>query len=237
MAVAGIALGRIPGLQEAIQKARAKQHRQREVAWKGLGFNLLGVHLRTMTVSDYVILDHYGSPFINRQVPEMADLAFFCWALSRERVAWDSRRFQFGRSFEAFCYARKIARKFRRDIPENHAGKVCFQEAVTQAFQYVEDMFLDAPPGCDGSPSGLCYLASWFDAIQSEHKIDEPAILAMPLPQLFQRLKAIRLRKGDKVPSFDRFEDEVKAWVQKGIAGNKFTYEDLAAGRVKFGEN
>jgi hypothetical protein len=237
--VNGIALSRVPGLREAIAKAKAKQSRMRENAWKKIPQDFFGLKLRIMTVQDYLVLDHYESPFLYRLVPEMCDLAFFCWSLSPACAKWNDSRWQLGRGLSAYLYSRKVVKLFAQDKPEWKAGDVCFQAAVVKSFEYIDDMFLDAPASIkDGHESGVCYIASWFDMIQSNSRMSDAEVLSMPLPQLFQRIKAIQQRVNEKAsPSFNRIEDEVKAWVQKGISEKRFTYDDLAKGKVTFGEN
>lgn len=234
----GLVLNRIPGLTAALAKARLHQSRMRENAWKNLPREILGVSVRMMTVRDYVILDHFGSPFLYRLAPQMCDLTFLCWCLSPECGRWNEQRSQFGRTVAAFLFSRRVKKRFQADLPVNHAGKICFQAAVKAAFEYIEEMFLDAPPSVrNGTESGLCYLASWFDLIQGEHHLEDEQIWTMPLAQLFQRVAAIRQRKGEKVPMFSRAEDRIKAFIQNGITTRKFTMEDLAAGRVDFSHN
>ncbi|MDE2099886.1 MAG: hypothetical protein KGL39_21715 [Patescibacteria group bacterium] len=225
----GIALGRIPGIQEAIAKARKEQALLREAAWKNLPTNICGFTVRMMTVSDYAVLDHYESPFLYRQAPNFAELALFLWALSPQCKAWNERRIQYGRSLSAFLYSRRVRISINTDEK--------FVQAVKACFKHVENMFFDSPPSSGRQGHGGCYLAQWFDFLQSEYRISDEEIWAMPLPQMFQRIRAIQLRKGVKLPEFNKVEDEVKQWVSSGISSGRFTYDDLAHGRVRFGEN
>jgi hypothetical protein len=228
----GMSLNRIPGYAEAVAKARSKQNAQRDNAWKNIPCMVWGLPVRIMTVQDYIILEHYGSPFVFRNLPTDADVAFFLWALSPECLKWNSRKyFPFLRSLAAWRFSRKIVKRLKQK-PEQ------FEEVVKSIFDYVENIFIDAPPSVQKSnSSGVSYLASWFDMMQSEYSFDMREIWNMPLPQLFQRILSIYHRKGIKVPVFNSIEDKVKQWVQDGISNRKFTMEDLAEGKVKFGEN
>jgi len=226
----GIVLNRVPGWQAAIKKARAKQSRIRENAWKCIPWDFNGTKVRVMTVGDYLVLEHFNCPFLYRQEPELCDLAFLFWALSYDCLKWNQRRIQFGRSFFAWKYSRWVTKKFGKDV--------VFQEACAKVFEYIDEIFLDAPASIkNGRESGLCYLAAWFDIIQSQYHMSESEVIAMPLPQLFQRIRAIQERTGVESPQFDKIEDKLKAWVQDGISKRRFTYDDLAGGRVVFGES
>lgn len=224
----GISFQQIHGLREAIDKATAEQESKRERAWKNLTYDFFGFRVRTMTVLDYTLLDHFRSPFLYRTIPQLCDLDFFLWRLSPECQKWDARKLDWFSRISAFFFSRKIKRIFNQER---------FEQVIKLAFDYVDDMFLDAPPS--GSKHGIsqCYLASWFDLLQSEHHMTDEQIWLMPLPQLFQRIRAIQIRKGINVPKPNRMEEEVTHWIASGIASGRFTYDDLRSGRVKFGEN
>jgi hypothetical protein len=233
----GIAINRIPGFKEAIAEARAKQARARENAWKNISTDICGFKILPMTVLDFVILEQFGSPFINRKPPQLCDVCFLLWALSRKCRNWNLERgwrkfhLPFSRSTESFLYSARIRRFFSK-----HPDK--FESAVKAIFEYVDTMFMDAPPTVQANNStGISYLTGWFDLMQGEHHMNEDKIWLMPLPQLFQRVLAIYRRKGIKVPVFNHIEDKLKSWVQMGIATKRFTFDDLATGKVKFGAN
>jgi hypothetical protein len=230
----GIALNKIPGYREAISRARVTQAREREKAWKNLPVNIHGFTMRLMTVRDFVILDHFGSPFINRADATLADVAFFLWALSPQCNKWNEeigwRKVPLLRSLESFLFTRRVVKSIR--------DEETLKRVITECFSYVKQIFIDAPPSNKGNGSSdITYLSSWFDFAQSEHKLTTDEVWKMPLSQLFQRIKTILIRLGAKVPHFNPIEDELKQWIQTGIAMRKFTMDDLAAGRVKFGEN
>ena len=235
--VKGMALNRIPGYLEAIAKAKAKQNRARENAWKNLPVEIFGFKVRIMTVQDYVILDHFGSPFINRQEPQLCDIAWLFWVLSPNCSIWNNGHgwrkpwLSFFRTLETFLYTRRVERKLRR-----HPDK--FESVVKEIFDYVENVFMDSPPAVQKqNSSGISYLTHWFDLLQGENHLTMDEIWRMSLPQLFQRTLSIYQRKGIKVPVFNVVEDKVKQWVQQGIAQRRFTFDDLAEGKVKFDQN
>jgi hypothetical protein len=94
-------------------------------------------------------------------------------------------------------------------------------------------MFLDSPPSvANGSESCLSYLTGWFDSLQSEYRFTKDEVWTTGLPELFQRLNAIRQRRNPGVPAFNRKTDSVKAFVIRGLRNKEFTLDDLKAGKV-----
>ena len=224
--MSGVALNQVPGWREALERARRKTEIAREAAWKNLPRKILSFDVRIITVRDYVVLDHFGSPFVFRKEPQVCDVAWFLWSMSPTCQRWNERKSQTFRSFSAWAYTRRVTRSIR--------SQERFDEAATAIFRFVEDMFLDAPPAARaGGNSGVFYLASWFDAIQNEQGLSDEAVWSMPLPQMFQRLKAIEARNGDRKPSFNREEDALKGFISRGIADGEFTYDDLRSGKAK----
>jgi hypothetical protein len=105
--------------------------------------------------------------------------------------------------------------------------------AFTAGFEYMDRIFLDRPAGVakEGTGSGLLYLASWFDAMQSEYHMSDEAVWKMPLPVLFARLKAIAHRTNPGEPDFNARQDAVNAQILKA------NFSDLVEGRFKFQDN
>ena len=237
---AGILLSEIPGFGEVLAEAERNQFRTRENSLLGLTYNLCGFKVRTLSVKDYVLLDRIGSPFIRRLEPTMGDLALFLWLMSPQFALWAEDRgwrkhFSTLRPIAAWIYGRRIMRKFGRNCPESS------EPLVVACFGYVDEMFFDSPPSVNGGgESCLSYLTGWFDALQSEYKFSNEQVWDMGLPELFQRLNAIRQRHNPSAPSFNRQTDELKMWVVSSLRKKDFTMEDLRAGKVvipKFKQN
>ena len=234
-----IALNKIPGIAEALAEMRLRQVRAREDAWLGMPKRIAGFRVRTMTARDYVILEKMSmhrfkkpNPFLNRLMPTITDLTLFLWALSPQHekwmdgVGWRRKWLPVLQHLEAFYFARRA----RKKIPPAK-----FADAIKKSFAYINEIFSNQPPSSgQRGESGLCYLDGWFDQLQNEHHLTTAEIWRMPLPVLFGRLAAIQTRKRNDVPAFNRFMDAVKAWVQNGLCKNKFTYEDLKSGRIRF---
>lgn len=239
--MASFALNDIPGYREALATARRQMSETRENAWLALPETIGGFTVRLMTVADYALLDRQRSPFLYRLAPTLDDLKIFLWVLSPSYGRWlfggDWRRqFPTVEAAVAFLYGQRIQRRLGRNLPESA------EAAAVACFKYVDKLFLDAPPQAkNNGPSSGCFLAGWFDALQTEHKLTSEEIWRMPLPQMFQRLKAITQRHRQDVPDFNRFEDQLNGFVLRGLVRKEFTQEDLLAGKVKlpdaFGNN
>lgn len=219
----------MPGVREALETARSRQFVTRENSLLNLTYDLCGFKVRTMTVSDYVLLERSQSPFILRREPDMEALAKFLWILSPRFYQWNGERwFSFLHSVAAFFHGRKVARKFGKNIPESS------ELVVVAAFDYIDTMFFDSPASlAKGQESCLSYLTGWFDAMQSEYHFTSEQVWQMGLPELFQRLKAMQRRYNPSMPSFNKLQDSVTLFVIRGLRSKEFTLEDLKAGRVK----
>lgn len=227
-------LNAMPGMTEAIAQARTMQNRQRESAMLNLNHDLCGITVRTMTIQDYVSLDRFECPFFYRVEPSVDDLCFFLWVLSPQYAAWSNlvgwrKYFSWLQGIQCRLFGWKVRRKFCRKIPEDS------ERIVLKCFEYIETMFTDAPPALKaGGESCLAYLTGWFDQIQREYSMPTAEVWQMSLPELFQRLAAIRQREHPEIPVFNRLEDKVKIFVLRGLRAGAFTLEDLAANRVEF---
>ena len=232
--VPGVLLGDIPGFSEILAAAESQQYRTRENSLLNLTYDLRGTKVRTMTIRDYVLLDRIASPFLRRIEPSMSDLAMFLWILSPQFPRWVDgigwRGWLFGlQPAAAFLHGRKVYRMFGSDIPKTS------EPVVVEAFKYIDEMFFDSPPALNGSSeSCISYLTSWFDTIQKEYHMPTEEVWKMGMPELFQRLNAIRQRNNPTMPTFNKKTDELKAWILLGLRKNEFTIDDLISGKVKF---
>jgi hypothetical protein len=225
----GILFSDVPGLMAALNQAREEQFLTRENSLLGLTYDLCGMTLRTMTVRDYVLLERFKSPFTNRLCPTDKDLALFLWVLSPQFQKWCDRKF-FGwlQPVAAFLHGWKVKRRYCRNMPESS------EPIAVKCFEYIDTMFFDAPPAMrGGGVSCLSYLTGWFDALQSEYTMSNDDVWNMGLPELFQRLNAIRQRKNPEVPSFNKGTDNVQLWLITGLREKQFTEAELRAGKVK----
>lgn len=228
-----ISLGLIPGLNESLAIARHKQFITRENSLLNLPYDICGIKVRTMTILDYILLERSHSPFISRQEPTLEEIAFFLWALSPEFISYTGRTgwrgwLYFLEPVEAFFHGRKVKRMFGLNMPASS------EPAVVKSFEYIDTMFYDSPPAlASGQESCLGYLTGWFDAMQSEYHFSSEQVWSMGLPELFQRLNAIRQRNNPNVPQFNKDTDDVKLFILRGLRSKEFTIDDLSSGKVR----
>jgi hypothetical protein len=216
----------IPGVKEAVAKARNEQFRTRQDGWLELLHDICGIKIRTMTVCDYVLLERERSPFINRCEPTEKDLALFLWILSPQFKPGKSKR------IAAFLHGRKVHRLFCKDIPRTS------EPAVIACFKYIDKMFADAPPTIKGgAESSLTYLTGWFDTLQSEYHCSEADVWAIGVPKMFQKLNAIMHRKNPNLPNFNQRTDRIKQEILNGLLEKRFTLDDLKNGKATFDLN
>lgn len=157
---------------------RAKEESHREEAFLNITLTVCGEELRMMTPQDFLILNGIESPFVCAVEPEPADVIIFLWQL---HSANDGSHSWFN--------LRRRKKMIRRVAMLN------FEQAVADCRRYIEKAFQDAPRGRERSgdaiskPIGTCFLVPLIMRIAKETGWAKDAILATPLPQLFQFVK------------------------------------------------
>lgn len=250
-----ITLREIKGLAELLESTREIETATREEAWIGITRQIAGCSVRVMTLRDYTALLQFNSPLVGRALPNPAQLSFFLWVLSPEIEAWHERKGWRGLRLCAPIeqwQSRRHGARVRRalQLPEMENQEAAwhtksklpftmpddspFTVAVKSAFAYMDEVFQDKPAGLkkETGRSGLCYLTSWFDMMQSEYHLPTEEIWQMRIPVLFARLKAIQMRQNRKTPEFNVDRDKIFQNIIQGLRTKKFTEEDLREGRV-----
>lgn len=248
-----LAFSEIRGLAEILAQAKQSETVNREDAWLASTYVVAGQRVRTMTIDDFTALLQFQSPLIARKLPNPDELIFFLWIMSplnlkyRESrwlapfAGWRAKRFsnQVARTLQLdLVYRRKQAVEARGEtytLPEGSK----LAKAISEAFKYVDLVFMDRPPGLkrNGVDAGLCYLTSWFDAMQSEYHLPTAEVWKMPLPVLFARLKAIQFRSERNVPTFNVERDKIMQAIMAGLNAKLYTEDDLKEGRVDLQNN
>jgi hypothetical protein len=258
----GFYLNKIPGYREALTRARTEEFRTREDNWLPLAGTIGGCKVRVLTVRDYVALMRVGSPLLCRQEPTFEDIGKFLWFLSPEIERWHNHHawrkpWLVGCRWSLFSierwqirwHSKTLRRRLRIAEIENAArahylktGQAYeipedspFAKAIVECFAYIDRMFFDRPAGIarDGVGSGLLYLTSWFDAIQSEYHKPDLEVWRMPIPQLFARLKAIAQRRHPSEPDFNARQDALISKIQHALNHGEVTQEQLLRGEFK----
>lgn len=256
-----IALKEIAGLTELLQSTREVETATREDAWLGITHVIAGQRIRVMTIQDYTALLQFESPLLNRRLPTPSELSFFLWVLSPEIEKWHEGRGWRSSAFLKWIEQRKSRQHGQRvrealqladlekqeaawhakapGIPFTLEDDLPFTIAVKDAFKYIDQMFMDRPAALkkEGAKSGLCYLTSWFDMLQSEYHLPTKEIWRMKLPVLFARIKAIQNRYSKGVPDFNVDRDKVLQNIMQGLRMKLYTEEDLRSGRVDLVKN
>ena len=260
-------LNAVPGYREALTRAKASEFRSREDSWLALPATIAGRKVRVMTVRDYVALLRLKNPFVMRTEPTFEQLGELLWVLSPEIERWHNHTgwrkpwlagcrwplFSIER-WQIFLAARRMRKRLKISALEKEAriwnqanpGKIYempeaseLAKAIKAAFAYIDRLFLDRPAGIarEGTASGLLYLTSWFDRMQSEYHKPDAEIWMMPLPVLFCRLKAIQERKNPGEPEFNGRQDAVNAQLQAALQKKDLTVDDVLAGKMQFKNN
>ena len=258
---AGITLREIAGLADILESAQEIETATREDAWLGITQVIGGARLRIMTVRDYTALLQFQNPLLSRTLPAPAELSFFLWVLSPEMEHWYEpqgwRKLPFMGRVQQW-QSRRHGRRVREALqlaslersetdwhakapavpfvaPDDHP----FTLATRAAFKYVDALFLDRPASLkrDTGKSGLCYLTSWFDLLQSEYHLPTEEIWRMKIPVLFSRIKAIQMRRNRNLPEFNVDRDKIMQNIMQGLRLKKYTEDDLRAGRVDLQTN
>lgn len=255
-----IALKDIAGLAELLESTREVETATREDAWLGITHLIGGQRVRVMTIQDYTALLQFESPLLNRRLPTPNELSFFLWVLSPEIEKWHDRHgwrswgcLKWIEQRQSRQHGRRVREALRLEelekqeaawhakasVPFTLGDELPFTIAVKDAFKYIDEMFMDRPAGLkkDGPKSGLCYLTSWFDMLQSEYHLPTKEIWKMKLPVLFARIKAIQNRYNKGVPEFSVDRDKIFQNIMQGLRLQLYTEEDLRAGRVDLQKN
>ncbi len=255
-----IAFNEIKGLAELLSRSKEVEVATREDAWLATTHVIAGQRIRTMTVDDFTILLQFKNPLIARQLPSPDALSFFLWVLSPEIERWHERkgwrRLPFTRyieRFQSYRHGRRVAKALKiRELQalEEKWFEKCpdkpfvlpegclFEKAIKDAFEYIDRVFLDKPASLkNGTESGLCYLTSWFDSMQSEYHLPTKEVWKMAMPVLFARLKAIQKRHNQKIPEFNEDRDKIFQNIMRGLNTKLYTEDDLREGRVDLENN
>jgi len=228
----------VKGFAEALANAKESSYKSRLDMWLAPWHNVCGFKLKTLTVMDYIVLEYQNSPFIHRREPTPKELIDFLWILSPNlewwtRQNWWAKHLPSLRQFAAYRFGCKAARRFCANMPASS------EPLVKSAYQYIDLMFGEQPSyAAKGKDSPLVFLCGWFDLLRSEYHCSMEECWAMPIPQLFQIMKAIRLRRYPQVPDVANSEARVMAKVLKALNSKTATMDDLKSGRVNlFGES
>jgi hypothetical protein len=246
----------------AYRAARRRDQLLRDREFQGCNYYIGGIKIRAMSLRDLQILEEIKSPFLFRRWPTNRELVFFLWLLSPEMEKWHDERgwrkqWIFGTRWKTFnleywqsvTHGRKCRRLLRLGELENQiAGfnKISpdnkfplpesspLARAIKQSFEYIDTMFRDGPKGQSGGESYFSHLAGWSDAVRSEYKCPEAEVFTMPLPKLWQTMRAIDKRKDASATWPSPECERIKKAVRRALKENRFTLEDFINGKPQW---
>lgn len=176
---------------EGYADAERRQEQLRDAAYLNLPLSLCGLPCAPLTPLRFAVLIHSRSPFVCGGFPLPENVAQFLWVMS-----------------PGFSYTDTAARD---SFVESIAAGVDYESAVKEITGFIEGELLDAPPSDKShGDSFYSWLASLVDAFGHEYGWTREHILDEPMAVLFQQLKIIAVRNGDKGPQFNRLTDEVR---------------------------
>lgn len=192
----------IPGAGELITRTL----NNRNAAFLDLTTTICQREVLPMTIRHWVILDGIDSPFVHGETPQPHDIPMFLWVMSRDfRPGASWRRGRFIRSVRRFDFPAVTARIMR----------------------YVEDTFLDSPPGelGDHGLPQISFAAGLVSRLAFSFHWTEAEILNIPLKRLNQYLKAVSMINdpdGAKFNPWDKLiRDGVLEMKEKLKAGGR----------------
>lgn len=161
----------VPGYVDAVKR----ENDVRDAAMLNLNTRICGVEIKQMTLRHWIILDGIDSPLICGINPEPVDVIKFLWVLSPEfRIKSPLRQFLFSRRHQ----------------------KVKYGDAVVAIRKFVEETFQDRPPNSGDdkwTPPQASFAASIIYSIASKFHWTRESILDMPIKEIFQHMKLIRM--------------------------------------------
>lgn len=168
----------------------------REASFLGLTYDICDVPVRQLTPYKYILLDFINSPFI-KKTEELDDASIakhvfdFIWIVSADFKENDAEA-------KATFIKEKLA-----DLD--------FVKAMEDIYQYINDMFLDAPPlratveqTKQYKPQHWAWIVSYIDNLSEAYGWTDEYILHLPMPRILQYNNAIYARKmssGGKSPA------------------------------------
>lgn len=208
----------IPGFAEHLALVRAKQAREREMNFFNRARCIGGIKVRTMTVMDFAVLCGMGNPIIHGGDPTVEQVCMFL------RVLQDPPPYVTKMSWlGGYMFGRKI-RKL----------KISSQQLVKECKAYVRDILADSPAGTGRTvESSTSFIASWCSYMREKHSgCTEQEVLWMPLPKLFQYLRAALKKDDSSRAEMNKLVDDA---FQKicDLLNSGVPVEDLTSGKHK----
>lgn len=160
-----------------------RESQLREAVFLGLPETVGGYELRPLTTLDYTTMHLVRSPFIVGGTISKADIWQFLWFQSVK--------------FSPTSIIRR--RLFMWKIILNNRQL----ELLTGVRGFISETLFDLPGNGKSSKAFYSFIASVVDLLASEYGWTRDSIIKIPLKEIAQYLKAIRLRKDSKAILFN----------------------------------
>ena len=186
---------------EGYAEALKREQTARDVGILNVNSHFRGFEVRQITLRDWLILDAIDSPILRGEIPQPEEVARFLWVLSPRFVAG---RGLFAR-WSRFRFVRKVAK-----LPYGEASVFCVN--------HVKDSFME-PPMQTASKNQewiapqVSFAASLIHTISHFYGWTRSDVLAMPVKELFQYMKLIRIHNeasSGQNPIYANPSDEVR---------------------------
>lgn len=190
-------LDQIPGLKDAV----AAEQYARDLAFAEVPEDVAGVAVGPLNWLRFTRLALTGSPFICGGAVTPVEIAATLWLLSPD---YDPRA-----RWRRWCFLRRVRR-------------VSYLKLCAALDQYFQAALADAPGGSGppgDTPSYYSALASQVDVFAHEYGWPAAAIVRLPFKQLWQLLRCIQARHGQR--TFFNPSDRVRGdWLRAINSGN-----------------
>jgi hypothetical protein len=208
------------------QAEQAQEAQRRSEAFLDLPHTVASCEIRLMSGHDLLVLDGIDSPFVQGRGDQAAsiDLATFLWVLSIENVPGPlnglRQRVHRARMDRRWLAGRPA--RTRAGLTDVTASDRYLRD-VLEAVAYVDRVFQDRPAGGSGDAEdaspGLptCFLAPLIIELAGLTGWSEEHVLHLPLPRLFQYLKAAARRRpdGSLSPDGSASRRHLSDWLQE----------------------
>lgn len=184
----------IPGYREACEAERFA----RDLAFAEVPEDVCGIAVGPLNWLRFIRLALIGSPFVCGGNITPSEVAAALWLISTD--------YDPGARFKRWCFLQRLRRK-------------SYLKLCAGLDAYFQDALDEAPGGQPVTgPSYYSAIAAHVDCFAHEYGWSEAAVVRLPFKQLFQLLRCIQSRHGDKI--FFNPSDRVRGeWLQQQNEG------------------
>lgn len=175
-------------------------------AFSGLCSQIGNVNCLPLTGQMALMLDVADSPWIKGGSADPSAAAQLLWIVSDRYNLSTRRRDRFTRG---------LCRRW--DMVNGEPRSFRYFEDVESIGRYIDESFFDSPSGSPGGVSFASWIAVIVDELASEYGWTVDYCMSLPLRQVYQLMKQIKIRHTGKTDAVcNRLSDGVKAaWLRE----------------------